>query len=89
MRLSIDHYRAIALMNSQQLRLPAYEEACQQSSAEQETVSLGEELLTVERKNQFSLSIWPQAGQPLSNGLVYRKHKLYLDSVRLKRRGQE
>lgn len=67
---------------------PAFYEACQQSSTEQETGSLAEELLTAERENPFSLSMWPQAGQPLSNGLLYRKHKLYLDSVRLQKRGQ-
>lgn len=50
MRLSFGHYRALVLVNSQQLPPPAYEEACQWSSTEQETVSLVEELLTAERE---------------------------------------
>lgn len=81
-------FQAAALMNSQQLWPPAHDEACRLSSTGQEAVSLAEDPLTAERENQFSLSMWPQAGQPLSNGLLHGKHKLYLDSVRLQEGGQ-
>lgn len=81
-------FQAAALMNSQQLWPPAHDEACQLSSTGQEAVSVAEDPLTGERENQFSLSMWPQAAQPLSNGLLYGKHKLYLDSVRLQKGDQ-